>query len=71
LKIKIELIDNGYTELYIVDILGNKAAEVYSGAGFSDEQDYEVDIRELSSGLYFTVLKTPTAVLRTKFNVLR
>ena len=70
-EIKIELIDNGFTELYIVDMSGNKVAEIYSGTGFFGEQIYDADVRTLSSGLYFAVLKTPTSVLRTKFNVIR
>jgi hypothetical protein len=67
----VELIETGYTKLYISDILGREKVNII------DEQTIEygarnvkADISSLESGVYLLVLKTPTVVQSVKIEVL-
>jgi len=61
LDIDINLIEVDYTELYLANIMGLKVIMIYSGyvpkAGI---YNLKVNVNELSSGIYYLILQTPT-----------
>ncbi len=65
------LIEQGQTDLYITDVLGNITEILYSGIAKAGVYTAAVRARDLPSGVYYCVLKTPSGVVVRKMNVCR
>ena len=55
-----ETIEDGQTELFLSDLLGNKLATIFETGSYG-KYTIEFDLSSLNSGIYFYTLKTPTA----------
>ena len=69
--IRYELIEKGMTQLFVLDMLGRKVAtlvdEVKNGGSFEARFDAAV----LPSGVYFSMLRTPTVTLSRLMTVMK
>jgi hypothetical protein len=63
------LIENGQTELYLTDLLGNVVDVLYSGNAVAGTYNAFVKAMSLESGMYYCVLKTPSGMLTQKISV--
>jgi hypothetical protein len=55
-----EVIERGRTELFVIDMLGRRVATLLDGNVEPGRYQVAFDARELSSGMYLSVLRTPT-----------
>ena len=65
IEIELSLIESGYTELALYNIMGEKVKTIYENSVSRNQKpEYQkkisTDISELSTGQYFVILKTPT-----------
>mgnify|MGYP006286587517 FL=1 len=67
--IEFEIIENGRTSLYITDVLGNVVKTIFDDHLRPGIHSAEVDSKELNTGTYFYVLKTPTKHLVKRMTV--
>ncbi len=70
-KINFEIIENSYTSLYVIDLLGNKVLDLIHKE--LSKGNYEIDIsaNQLQSGIYYYVLQTPTIYLIKSMQVIK
>jgi hypothetical protein len=55
-----EVIERGPTEVFVLDVLGRRVATLRTGMIEPGRYQVAFDATELSSGLYISVLRTPT-----------
>ncbi len=67
---QITLIEEGYSELYITDQAGRRVKTLYSG-NKPGSHSVTLDAGELNSGIYFSILKTPTRIITSKVLVVK
>jgi hypothetical protein len=63
------LIEEGQTELYITDILGNVIEVLYSANARPGSYTAYIKAMSLESGMYYCVLKTPSGIIKRKISV--
>ncbi|MGA2297206.1 MAG: T9SS type A sorting domain-containing protein [FCB group bacterium] len=68
-EIDLSLLDN-YAELILVNILGVKVAEL-GKFEHSGEHKITFDVSDLSPGIYFYILQTPTQILTKRMEIMR
>ena len=61
ITITYETIESGTTRLWLSDILGINALELFNGSSSQGVHETQVDLSKLSSGRYIVILQTPTA----------
>lgn len=59
-QIEYEVVENGPTELFVVDMLGNRVATLVEGDIVAGSYMVELDASRLESGTYIYILQTPT-----------
>ncbi|MFH1050710.1 MAG: choice-of-anchor D domain-containing protein [bacterium] len=60
-NLSINLIETEYTEIYLTNIVGMRVYDVFSGEiNKPGEYEFNVNAVNLSSGLYYLILQTPT-----------
>ncbi len=61
IEIEIELIESGYTKLYISDILGKVKSVIFEGINSEyGTRTLKTDLSALESGIYIIIMQTPT-----------
>ena len=65
IAIKMNLIESGFTEIYVCNVLGEKIKDVFSGYPDTGVQTKEMNLSDLPAGIYYLVLQTAT-VRKTK-----
>ena len=70
-KITFEVIEKGNTELYLIDVLGNRIRTLVSGNIPAGIYKYKLDANELPSGKLFYILQTPTKLIIKSMDVLK
>ena len=70
-KINYEIIEKSNSQLYLIDVFGNRIETIRDG--IIDDGSYEVtiDASDLAQGVYFYILQTPTRTFIKKMNVVR
>ncbi|MCX7879285.1 MAG: T9SS type A sorting domain-containing protein [Ignavibacteria bacterium] len=66
-KVYFGIIEEGYTEVQVFDLLGNLISKPFSQIASPGVYTFEIQLNKLKSGTYFVVLKTPTKILTQKF----
>jgi hypothetical protein len=67
----IESIEDGYTTLELIDINGVMIKNIYAGNLTNGTYNFNIDINDLNSGVYYLVLKTPGLVKTRKLEIVR
>jgi len=70
-KLSFELFENGSTQLYILDFLGEIVKELLNKNMLTGKYDLEIDVSDLSIGNYYIILKTESSILYRKFQVIK
>jgi WD40 repeat protein len=70
-EITFEIIENGHSELYLVDILGNRIKTLVSSYLPAGIYTYQLNANELPSGKIFYILQTPTKIIVKSMDVLK
>jgi hypothetical protein len=70
-ELDIETIENGQTELYIVNLKGEKVATLYQGELAAGKQTLIISTKYLSNGTYFVILQTATVTQKVKMEVVK
>ncbi len=70
-KIEIQTIEDGLTNLFVVDISGRVVKEVFSGSLKAGKYSFKVSTPDLSNGTYFYILQTPTRRIGRRMEVRR
>ena len=65
------LAEEGLTEIWISDVLGNKAMLITSENMKIGEYSKVVDCINLTTGTYFVILKTPTATTTKRLDIVK
>jgi uncharacterized protein (TIGR02145 family) len=71
LTIEYEIIESGKTEIYLVNSFGIRVKDILSLEGKVGSFAIDADLRDLSSGMYFIVLETPTVRKMEKVEVIK
>lgn len=71
LQFEFTLAEDGQTQLYIVDLLGQRVATVVEGDLRSGRHQEVFDATELSAGPYLYILQTPTERLVRRMEIVR
>lgn len=69
--ITFEVIERGYTELFVLDILGRRVATLLQSSIEPGRYQVAFEARDLNSGMYISVLKTPTQVRMRPMRLLK
>jgi len=59
-QINFEILENGFTKLYITDILGRNVLNIVESNLVSGEYSYEIDLTNIPVGSYNYILETST-----------
>ncbi len=70
-RIRINLQTGMKAELIMIDLLGNKVAEIFNGSMTSDAIGIQWSPESISNGMYLLVLKFNDKIMTTKVNILR
>lgn len=70
-EIEFELIETGYTKLFISNILGIKVKTLIDGKPRLGRQKITIDTKGLASGTYFIILQTPTEVRNRRMEIVK
>jgi streptogramin lyase len=70
-EIEFELIESGYTKLFITNILGIKVKTLIDGKPRLGRQKITINTKGLSSGTYFIILQTPTEVRSRRMEIVK
>ena len=70
-KIKYELNKSSDISLNIFDIKGNKISEIYSGFKTAGKYEYNFSSENLSSGIYFVILKSESNIISRKIILIK
>ncbi|PKL86904.1 MAG: hypothetical protein CVV22_02095 [Ignavibacteriae bacterium HGW-Ignavibacteriae-1] len=68
-NITIEVVETGVTKLYISDIFGRVVRNVIESSLSPGEHQFSVFTGDLSSGVYFYILETPTQTIMKKMEI--
>lgn len=68
-EIEYEVNEHGYTQLFIVDMLGRRVATLVDGDVVPGSYAVQLDASQLASGSYFCILQTPTLRLHRPLQV--
>ena len=71
LTIDYEVIEEGLTEIYLVNSYGERMKTILSQEMDSENYTVDADLNDLSSGLYFIILQTPTIRKTEKLLIIR
>jgi hypothetical protein len=63
------LVEKGYTSLFIMDMLGSEVKTLYEGSQDIGSGQLTPDFSTLASGIYILVLKTPNDMISTLFEI--
>jgi len=66
-----EIIERGHTELYVMDMLGRRVATLVAGEVEAGRYQVAFDAGRLPSGMYISVLHTPTQVRMQRMKLLK
>jgi hypothetical protein len=70
-EITFSIIESGKTELYLVDILGNRLTTIISGNLKPGIYSYKISTNNLPTGKIFYILQTPSQVLVKSMDILK
>ncbi len=70
-EITFSVIEKGRTELYLIDILGNRISTIVSGELQPGVYSYKINSSGLPAGKIFYILQTPTQVLVKSMDILK
>lgn len=70
-EVEFEIVEDGLTELYLVDARGNRVLTLGDGVMQAGRYLIPFNVSSLPAGLYFCVLVTPTNRLTTSVSVVR
>lgn len=70
-EVEFEIVEDGDTEVVLADALGRRVLAVAEGNLRAGHYLIPIDVAPLPAGLYFCVLRTPTARLSTSVHVVR
>ncbi len=65
------LIENGHTELFITDVTGKKIEVLFNGPARQGNFNANIDASKYEYGVYYCVLRTPSAVYTQKVVVIK
>jgi hypothetical protein len=68
---KYETSEIGYTRIWISDMLGNTALELLNSNVEAGESELSFDSKDLSDGVYFVIMQTPTQLFRKKLYIVK
>lgn len=71
LNITLETIEEATTELYIINNLGIKVKTIINSKMLAQVHNFNIDIRDLPTGVYWLMLKTPTKLLSKRFDIIK
>ncbi len=71
MQFEFTLSEDGPTQLYIVDLLGQRVATVIEGNLESGRHQEPFDAEQLSAGPYLYILQTPTERLVRRMEIVR
>lgn len=69
--IEYSIIEKGFTQLYILDGLGRKVAELVAGNLEPGKYSATFDASQLASGFYFYILRTPTRMYSNRMHLIK
>ena len=69
--IDFEVIESGYTELYVVDIFGSKVLELIGNHLLPGKYSITANVSELPAGVYYYMLKTPSNLISRRMDVIK
>ncbi len=69
--IECETIETGWHVLYLIDVYGRKVMTVFEGDLKPGEHIFKFNTGNLSNGVYYYVLRTPSRILKGKMQVIR
>ena len=69
--ITFEVIERGYTELFVMDVLGRRVATLLQSSVEPGRYQIAFEAGDLTSGIYISVLKTPTQVRMRPMRLLK
>lgn len=58
INLEVNFLENDYSEIYIVNMLGQKVSEVFAGIPNLGTQQYKLDIDKLDRGVYILIMNT-------------
>ena len=70
-EITFSIIESGKTELYLLDILGNRLSTIISGNLKPGIYSYKISTNNLPTGKIFYILQTPSQVLIKSMDILK
>jgi len=70
-SIDYEVVEDAQTEIYIVNSFGERVKTLVNGEIKHGKHSEEVSVSELSSGLYFIILETPTVRRAVKVEIVK
>jgi hypothetical protein len=70
-EIEFSTIEQGYTRLYILDMMGQKINTLFEGESKPDIYKIKFDAGTLTSGIYFYVLQNPTQTLVKRMEIIK
>ncbi len=71
INIEFETSEEGFTEIWISDLMGNKIESIYSGIPQQGIHQNLINITNYPNGVYFIIMKTPTQILKDKIYILK
>ena len=72
MDIDYNLLEQGFTTLYITDLLGKNALEVFSFYNTSfEKQSKKIPLNDFPNGLYFLILQSPSEMITKRFVISR
>jgi hypothetical protein len=69
--VEYEISENAFTKIWVSDILGNPIMVLLDSEVQSGEAEISFDSADLSDGVYFVIMQTPTQVFRKKMYIIR
>ena len=69
--IEYSIIEKGFTQLYVMDGLGRKVAELVAGDLEPGKYSATFDASQLASGFYFYILRTPTRMYSSRMQLIK
>jgi hypothetical protein len=70
-NVDVELAEGGFTQVYVINSLGEKSLVLYEGYPPSGKSTFMLDASKLAAGAYLIVLETPTVVKTKKFQIIK
>ena len=67
----IDLLEEGQTEIFVTDILGNRIKTLFKGHTDSKGMEFQLHSSEYSTGSYIIIMKTPGDIYSRVFNIIK